>query len=124
MSRLPVPLRSVLRDEQDETAMNRVWRGIQRRRAERARRGPWIQWTVGVAAAAAVLALFFWWKDARRDVPAFPGPLRLADGAEVAALSGQGDAPREYAFADGSRVVLDPWDPLESTCRHASLSIL
>ena len=66
----------------------------------------------------------------------------LADNGHTSVYSAPGGPPnsapiRLYAFADGVRVVratapdadllgaeLVRWDPLESTCRHASLSIL
>jgi transmembrane sensor len=111
VSPLRLPLRESLRDPVDEPSLARVWAGIDARlrRRRRPRRSPvWVALATAGAVAAAVSVTYV-----GRD----PGPLRLANGAAVAAV----DAPVGGAvmpLADGSRVELGDgarFDPLESS---------
>jgi transmembrane sensor len=105
MSRLPTPVRRVLRSEADELALERMWRGIQRRRAERARGSPRLRWLVMVAAAAAVLVAIVTWRRAGVGTGADAGPLHLAGGSEISALVAP-DAPVTFTLSDGSQIEL------------------
>lgn len=108
MSRVPVPVSKQLRSGVDDAALDRVWRGVQRRRAALSRRRP-VQWltAVGAVAAAVALVVLAWrgWGDRARLEGA--GPLRFADQREVATMT-SGAAPATYEFSDGSRVDLGP----------------
>jgi transmembrane sensor len=113
MSRLPIPVSKELRGGVDDAALDRVWRGVQRRRAVLSRRRP-VQWlaTVGCTAAAVALVVLAWrgWGDPARLGGA--GPLRFADDREVATLIA-GAAPATFAFTDGSHVDLGPGTRLD-----------
>jgi transmembrane sensor len=109
VSRLPIPTRRVLRSDADEGAIERVWRNVQRRRAENARSVPRVRWVAAFAAVAAVVALVFW-----RDRPPAPAasPLRLEGGGEIAVLVAA-ETPLAVSFSDGSRVELEQGSRLE-----------
>jgi transmembrane sensor len=113
MSRLPVPISKELRSGVDDAALDRVWRGVQRRRAAAARRRP-VQWfaAVGCAAAAVALIVLAWrgWGDRARLEGA--GPLRFADDREITTMVAT-SAPATFAFTDGSHVDLGPGTRLE-----------
>jgi len=115
VSRLTVPVRSRLKDDADPAALDRVWKGIQRRRAERVRRGPWMTYAPALAAAAAVVLLVVAWRGGvlggARDGG---GPLHLAGGADVVALVGAGAAPTTFDFTDGSEVIVEPGARVET----------
>jgi transmembrane sensor len=111
VSRLPVPARRALRSDDDEGAIERVWRNVQRRRAENARRGPRVRWVTALAAVAAMVALVFW-RERQAALPA-AGPLRLLGGGEIAALVAPETVPLAVSFSDGSQVELDPGARLE-----------
>lgn len=116
MSRLPDPAGKALRSDVDDVTLERVWRNVQRRRAERARVHPG-RWIAAVAAAAAVVALVVAWRPGRPVVAADVGPLRLAGGREIGALVAPATAAQTFAFSEESRVELDPGarvEPLEN----------
>lgn len=114
MSRLPIPTRRVLRSDPDEGSIERVWRNVQRRRAENARRGPRSRWVAAVAAVAAMVVALVVWRDRQAAALA---PLRLLGGDEIAALVAPETTPRRVFFSDGSQIELDPGariEPLEN----------
>jgi ferric-dicitrate binding protein FerR (iron transport regulator) len=105
MSRLPLPLKHVLR-EPDERLVDRGWQRLRAARAEVPRRSGWAfgRLVLGaslLAGAAALGAVF--------AVPRSPrpgdGPLALADGTPLPAVLVADDA-RVVALADGSRLEL------------------
>ncbi|HEY8088312.1 MAG TPA: FecR family protein [Polyangiaceae bacterium] len=115
MSGLPVPTGKALRSDVDDVTLERMWRNVQRRRAERARRAPRVRWVAALAAVAAVVAMLLL-RD-RTPTMAGPGPLRLEGGGEITALAAQETAVRTVSFSEGSRIELAPGarlQPLEN----------
>ncbi|MFK7989215.1 MAG: FecR domain-containing protein [Sandaracinaceae bacterium] len=107
---LPDPVSGVLSDTVDEARINRIWAGMESRPT--ARRRP-VVWVVPVLAAAAALVLVWAWP---RDAPA----LTLASGAELVEIR-SGGTSRTVALADGSSVRLGPntvLDPTENDGDH------
>jgi transmembrane sensor len=110
MSRLKFPLKETLRDPADESALSRMWQGIDARFPRRRPSRPltfFLAPAFAVAAGVAVVAFL------RHD----PGPLRLANGAMIAAV----DAPAtglRLAMSDGSTIELGAgarFEPIESS---------
>jgi transmembrane sensor len=87
-----------------------MWRGVGAKRAATARARARV--IVVAAAAAIVLALGLAWARRGADV----GPLRMADGAPIAALS----MPRAYPLSDGSRIELAEGATFTATTSTAS----
>jgi len=110
---LPLPVRKVLRAGVDPVTAARVWRRIEAERA-RAVRVPGVPASFWrplalVAALSGVVAaafVFAWW--AGGSAARFPaaGPLRLADGRDIAAMTERVEAPRSFVLTDGSFVAL------------------
>lgn len=98
MSRLPVPIREILKQPHDEVALARMRAEVLRRRSLRDRptarwRAPLPRIAAGVLAVAALVALGVAMRPEAR------GPLRLADGA---ALDGTFSVVEPIALEDGS----------------------
>jgi len=93
MAELPNPVRDVLRDDLDEGAVQRIWQGVDRRKAPR-------RWGIAAAVVAvAALAIIV--------VPTLRGgPVHLSNGDALVATRAV-DAPLTLALDDGSRIVLE-----------------
>jgi transmembrane sensor len=111
MRRLPLPLRTVLRDGVDDVGIHRMWRRIERRREDASLRASQpniarraVQSALALVPAAALAWLAFWLVTARREKPA--GPLQLLDQSPLTAMESFADSPRDFAFDDGSHVTL------------------
>jgi transmembrane sensor len=114
MSHLPIPVRKVLDSSADEAALDRVWKGVQRRRAERLRRVPYVRW-LGAAAAAAILLLAIASRRPSRDaVQGDSGALRMVDGRDVPASIAPGGSPETLRLSDGSRIEVGAGTRLDS----------
>jgi transmembrane sensor len=110
MSKLKFPLKASLRDPADERALQRMWQAIDSRfpRAHRKRSLALIALPVFAAAAGVALVVFL-----RHD----PGPLRLANGAAIAAVDAPAGGMR-LAMSDGSAIELATgarFEPIESS---------
>jgi transmembrane sensor len=112
MSKLPLPLSRVLRDDAPDAAeVERLWAATRVRLAPRPRRRAWLY--VPSLALAALLVFVL-----ARRLLAPAGPLLLADGHAVGELAGV--APRTVAFNDGSRVELQDGALLQPTRNDAT----
>jgi transmembrane sensor len=116
---LPTPVRRVLQTEVDETTLGRVWRGIQRRRAEKLRQRASVRWGAAlVAAAAVIVGVFVGLRRAGFENAGVAGrTLQLAGGGEVESIVAPAASPRTVAFSDSSRIDLSPGariEPLEN----------
>lgn len=103
------PLRELLPHTTDEATVQRMWRGIRRRRAVRevptVRRGPLLALSVA-ATAAAIVGFALWLTPSQVE----PGAILRIDGASLDVIrhaSGATD-PMAVDLSDGSRVVLEP----------------
>lgn len=102
MNRARTPLRQHLPEPHDERTIQRIWRGVERRRAGMVarRRTRWIG-AGGLALTAALLVI------ARPTRPVDPGPLHQSAGGEPTVLEATAFAPElSVPFDDGSRVTL------------------
>jgi transmembrane sensor len=113
VTRLPDPIKNVLRDGADEVALQRIWRKIDAS-LPRSRRRSSALLLLPLAAVAGVAAVVFVTGGAlRRDA----GPLGLADGKPLSSV----DAPAEgtlLSMSDGSSVRLEGgarFEPVESS---------
>jgi transmembrane sensor len=111
------PVGKWLREDADAAGLERVWRGVQRRRAERARRAPHVRWVGGLAVAAAVLLVAIAWRgrgqgDRSAAIAPDRGALALAGGGEIGSLLAE-SAARDVPLADGSRILLDAGTAIE-----------
>jgi transmembrane sensor len=119
MSRLPIPVRSVLRSGLDEVALARVGRRVAatRRAASTRVSGPALRETpsasayrwrpIGAllgAAVAVVVALAV--VSAHRAREGSEGPLRTADGRSMETMGEASQSPRTFFLTDGSIVTL------------------
>ncbi len=117
MSELRTPVGPSLRQEADEAALDRVWKGVQRRRAERARRVPRARWVGALAVAAAVALVALTWRGRAPVVASDRGVLVLAGGGEVDSLVAPEASGRNVLLSDGSQILLGPGtavEPLEN----------
>jgi transmembrane sensor len=113
VSRLPVPVRDALPRprEDDPAAIDRVWRGVQRKRAARARRAPRARWIAVIAAAAAAVFLIVWPEPSPFAVDR--GELSLAGGGAIATLDAPEPSGRDVTLSDGSHIELSSGARLE-----------
>jgi transmembrane sensor len=108
-----------------------VWRGIQRRRAQRARKRLPLRRSVPLVAAAAVCAVILFVARRRGGPPHATGPingsLRLAGGGDVVAVVASEGTGRAVAFSEGSRVELGPGsrlDPVENSATAFGVRVI
>jgi len=113
MTSLRDPIREVLQDGVSEETIQRVWRGVRRRREPRARFDR--RSLLAVAATALVAVLAFVWVT---RAPSLGGPLREANGQTLNSL-GATTASSTW-LADGSRIDLGPGASLEVLTNDAS----
>jgi len=119
MSKLRAPVREQLETRLDENAIQRVWLGVERRRAGRV-----FNRRAGATAALAFAALglivvlivvvFPGFNGRNRGptpAPQSVGPLALRTGAPLSALGGQ--APESSDLSDGSQIALEAGSVLE-----------
>jgi transmembrane sensor len=117
VSRLPTPVRRTLRSGLDEVALARVWRRVEARR--RATSGGELLirgWAAAVRqrgfGAAAMLAavvgivVLVWAASSRHSRDGAAGPLRTADGRELATMAEASGDARTFFLTDGSIVTL------------------
>jgi len=105
MSKLPLPLGSVLREGYGEADVKRVWRNIQRRSASVGERRITARWALAGGALAAAFALVVLLAWPRRPVAV--GPLEMAEGGRPSVLLVAATEPgRQVILADGSRIEL------------------
>ncbi len=102
--------------ELDEVQVQRLWRGVQSRRArqdERLRQRPVRRVAAGaLAVALGLLALLVWRGPV--DSPHEVGPVLAVGGAEAPThLEAAGEAPVAVPLSDGSRLTLEPGAKLE-----------
>jgi transmembrane sensor len=111
MSELRFPLKDHLQDPVDEAAIHRVGLEVDAR-LQGSRRRRTLPLVLASAATAAGIAVLLWSNSHRS-----PGPLRLADGREIVAVTAA-NAGNEIDLSDGSRIRLSPGariEPLQST---------
>jgi transmembrane sensor len=106
-SKLPVPVRNALREDDAFTQDRaRFWREIRaRRHASPAAPRRLLPWSLGIAAAAA-LALIAIWPRLQEPTPA-PAALTLASGEALSIEEAQAES-KTLVFADASRITLKP----------------
>src|SRR5689334_2262750 len=118
MSKLRAPLHERLETHIDEKAIQRVWLGVERRRAGRV---PGRRASVTAALAFAALGLvvvltvvglrFRGQNQGPTSTPQSGGPLALRTGAPLSALGGQ--SPESSDLSDGSQIALEAGSVLE-----------
>jgi transmembrane sensor len=123
MSELRVPLRDVLGDGTSEEEVQRIWTGVQQRRARSAaaphKKAFWIAGVLGAVAMAMLLVVSL---VGMREFA--PGALLTRDGRAPATIGA--DQPVALEFTDGSRLELGPGAELEvlENNGHALVSAL
>jgi transmembrane sensor len=109
MTRLPIPVKDVLSDRQDEVAVERVWHRLESRPAPRR----WVKPALlvpALAAAAAVVTVFAWQSWPRVVRPASPsGPLQALQA------TGPVDLERALSATDGLALALSDGSQLSAT---------
>jgi len=113
VTELPTPVGRSLRQDADDATLDRVWKGVQRRRAERARRPSRARWIGALAAAAALVLVVLAWRARPSLVAGHRGALALAGGGEVGSLVALEAQGRDVALSDGSRILLAPGAAIE-----------
>jgi transmembrane sensor len=104
MRHVQTPLRQHLRESHDERALQRIWRGVERRRAGMIARAR-ARW---IAGGGLVLAAAFLLVE-RSSGPIEPGPLHQLAGGEPTVLEAPVAAQElSVPFDDGSRLTLSP----------------
>ncbi len=123
------PLRREAPAPVDDVAAQRLWRGVQARRARLRRsvtRGTFL-WLAAVGALLGTLltvAVELSLRNPFRPEAPVSGPLTLRNGKPWGVTTAPPAAPDTAALADGSSIVLDPGarlEPLENTGRAISL---
>jgi transmembrane sensor len=130
MSALPkAPLRDAAPVRIDDMGVQRLWRGIVARRAERRASASGtlaLRWVGMGALAGALLTTSFYWVRPRIEPAEGPTPsaLMLSDGKPLAAVAAPATGARTVTFSDGSLVQLSPearLEPLASDPTSVSL---
>ncbi|HEV3189423.1 MAG TPA: FecR domain-containing protein [Polyangiaceae bacterium] len=107
-------MRKALVDGMDKVTVQRIWRGIERRRDMSILAGqprPTLRLVaLGAVATTALLAVVIQLGETGA------GPLRLVDGSDLAVLTQPPDDPRPFALNDGSNIAIHGDARLEALC--------